>query len=124
MSAYQDANPDADIIKLGIGDVTRPLVPAVLKAMHDAVDDMGCAETFKGYPQDGGYEFLKAAIQDNDYKSLGIDLDMDEIFISDGAKSDTANFTDLFGSGNIILQGPRPYGAVHNGRSRQPLNTI
>ena len=102
ITAYQDANPDAAVIKLGIGDVTRPLVDAVQKALHNAVDDMSKAETFEGYPPNGGYAFLKEAIYDNDYKPLGIDLDLDEIFVSGGAKSDTANFTDLFGTGNII----------------------
>ncbi len=99
---YQNENPDADIIKLGIGDVTRPLPKAVQKAMHEAVDDMGYDDTFEGYPPNTGYVFLKEAIFKNEYEPLGINLDLDEIFISDGAKSDTANFTDLFGGGNII----------------------
>jgi len=99
---YLEKHPEADIIRLGIGDVTRPLVPAVTEALHAAVDDMARAETFEGYPPNAGYDFLKQAILDNDYTARGIRLDIDEIFVSDGAKSDTANFTDMFGSGNII----------------------
>lgn len=102
VAKFQEENSDADIIKLGIGDVTRPLPDAVLKALHDAVDEMGCADTFEGYPPNGGFSFLKEAIIENDYKSIGVDLEPSEVFVSDGAKSDTANFTDLFGSGNII----------------------
>ena len=99
---YQAANPAADIIRLGIGDVTLPLPQAVIKAMHTAVDEMGQSETFKGYRSDAGYEFLRQAIADNDYGTYGINIDIDEIFISDGAKNDTANFTDMFDNGNII----------------------
>lgn len=99
---YQAANPDADIIRLGIGDVTLPLPQAVVKAMHAAVDEMGKPETFKGYRSDAGYEFLRQAIADNDYRALGANIDIDEIFISDGAKNDTANFTDVFDGGNVI----------------------
>ena len=99
---YSDANPDADIIKLGIGDVTKPLVPAVVDAFHKAIDDMAKAETFMGYPDNTGYDFLKKAIIENDYTPLGVELGMDEVFVSSGAKSETANFTDMFGKGNII----------------------
>ncbi len=99
---YRAANPDADIVPLGIGDVTLPLPDAVIKALHAAVDDMSHAETFKGYSPDLGYEFLRQAISDNDYKPLGVEIGIDEIFISDGAKNDTANFTDVFDSGNVI----------------------
>ncbi len=99
---YQAANPDADIVRLGIGDVTLPLPQAVIKAMHTAVDEMGTAETFRGYAPDDGYPFLRQAIADNDYRPYGINIDVDEIFISDGAKNDTANFTDMLDSGNII----------------------
>lgn len=99
---YQAANPGAELIRLGIGDVTLPLPEAVLKAMHTAVDEMGRLETFKGYRSDAGYEFLRQAISDNDYKPLGANIDIDEIFISDGAKNDTANFTDVFDGGNVI----------------------
>lgn len=87
---------------MGIGDVTRPLVPAVLKAMHDAVDEMGQKETFKGYGPEQGYSFLHDAVQSY-YKSHGVDLSSDEIFISDGAKSDVGNITDIFGNENIVM---------------------
>ncbi len=99
---YSTANPDADIIKLGIGDVTKPLVPAVVDAFHKAIDDMSKAESFMGYPDNTGYEFLKKAIVENDYAPIGVDLSLDEVFISSGAKSETANFTDMFGKGNVI----------------------
>jgi LL-diaminopimelate aminotransferase len=99
---YQAANPGADIVLLGIGDVTLPLPEASIKAMNVAVDEMGRPETFKGYRSDAGYEFLRNAISDNDYKPLGANIDIDEIFISDGAKNDTANFTDVFDGGNVI----------------------
>ena len=99
---YQAANPDADIIKLGIGDVTKPLVPAVVDAFHKAIDDMSNAKTFMGYPDSTGYDFLKKAIVQNDYTPLGVELSLDEVFVSSGAKSETANFTDMFGKGNLI----------------------
>lgn len=99
---YSQANPDADIIKLGIGDVTKPLIPVVVDAFHKAIDDMSQAETFMGYPDSTGYEFLKKAIIENDYAPLGVKLDLDEVFVSSGAKSETANFTDMFGKGNVI----------------------
>jgi LL-diaminopimelate aminotransferase len=99
---FKAANPSASIIRLGIGDVTQPLPDVSVKAMHLAVDEMGSAETFRGYGPEQGYEFLREAIAENDYKARGCPIESDEIFISDGAKSDTANFTDLFGKGNII----------------------
>ena len=86
---YQAAHPEAEIIKLSIGDVTQPLAPAVIDALHSAVDEMSKAETFHGYAPDLGYEFLRRAIADNDYKSRGVDIALDEIFVSDGAKSDS-----------------------------------
>lgn len=88
---FSKANPDADIIKMGIGDVTKPLVPAVVEAFRNAVDEMGDAETFMGYGPEQGYEFLANAIIENDYNKYGIDLDTSEVFISDGAKCDTGN---------------------------------
>ena len=101
--AFQQANPGANIISLGIGDVTEPLAPAVIEAMHSAVDEMGNRETFHGYDDDGiGYEFLRDAINKNDYKPRGVKLDNDEIIISDGAKSDTANIQEIFGLDNVI----------------------
>ncbi len=99
---FRKANPDADIIKMGIGDVTKPLVPAVIEAFHAAVDELADAETFMGYGPEQGYEFLAKAIIENDYNNYGIDLDTSEVFISDGAKSDTANIQDIFGIDNKI----------------------
>jgi LL-diaminopimelate aminotransferase len=96
-------NPGANIIKLGIGDVTRPLPEEVIKNLHEAVDEMAVEETFKGYGPDGyGYDFLIRKIIEHDYKKRGVNLDEDEVFISDGAKSDTANIQELFGTENII----------------------
>lgn len=101
--AYIKANPNADVIRLGIGDVTRPLQPEIIKNLHSAVDEMGAEKTFKGYGPDGyGYEFLIKAIIDNDYKARGVTIDMDEIFISDGAKSDTANIQEIFNTDSIV----------------------
>ena len=102
VSAYKEANPDREVISLGIGDVTKPLVPAVIDAMHKAVDEMGTAEGFHGYSPDLGYEFLRQAIADNDYAKRGVKLDLDEIFISDGAKSDCGNIVDIFATDNRI----------------------
>jgi LL-diaminopimelate aminotransferase len=99
---FRKANPDADIIKMGIGDVTKPLVPAVVKAFSDAVDEMGNADTFMGYGPEQGYGFLAEAIIKNDYNPLGISLDTDEVFISDGAKCDTGNIQEIFGIDNKI----------------------
>lgn len=100
--AYKAANPDRNVISLGIGDVTLPLAPVVIDAMHGAVDEMSKAETFKGYAPDLGYEFLRQAIADNDYKARGVDIAIDEIFISDGAKSDSGNIGDIFSVDNKI----------------------
>lgn len=96
VNAYSQANPDKKIIRLGIGDVTQPLAPAIIEAMHKAVDEMGNAETFHGYAPDLGYEFLRNAIVKNDYQARGCDLEADEIFVSDGAKSDSADIQELF----------------------------
>ncbi len=93
---YSAQNPDANLIRLGIGDVTRPLAPAVVQAMGQAVEEMGRAETFHGYGPDFGYDFLVNAILENDYKARGVHLAFDEVFISDGAKSDVANLQELF----------------------------
>ena len=93
---YQQANPDRDLVRLGIGDVTQPLVPAVINAMHKGVEEMGHRETFHGYGPDYGYDFLIQAIREHDYAARGIQLSSDEIFISDGAKSDVANIQELF----------------------------
>jgi len=101
--AYQQAHPEAKIISMGIGDVTQPLAPAVIEAMHKAVDEMAKKETFRGYDDGGvGYEFLREAIRVNDYASRGLAIGVEEIFISDGAKSDTANSQELFGLDNVV----------------------
>jgi LL-diaminopimelate aminotransferase len=102
VAAFQAANPDKNIIRLGIGDVTQPIAPAIIEAMHKAVDEMGNADTFHGYAPDLGYEFLRSAIAENDYKAKGCDISIDEIFISDGAKSDSANIQEIFSVNNRI----------------------
>ena len=96
VAAYQEANPNADIIRLGIGDVTQPIAPAMINALHSAVDEMGDAKTFHGYAPDLGYSFLREAIAKNDYQSRGCDISADEVFVSDGAKSDSADIQELF----------------------------
>ena len=102
LKLYQKQHPDADIIKLGIGDVTQPLVPAVIEAMHAAVDEMGKKETFRGYGPDYGYDFLVNAIREHDYAPYGVELDYDEVFISDGAKCDVGNIQELFSADAVI----------------------
>ena len=97
VAAYQAANPDRKIIRLGIGDVTQPLAPAIIEALHKAVDEMAVKETFRGYAPDLGYDFLRNAIVENDYKARGCDISADEIFVSDGAKSDSGNIQEIFG---------------------------
>jgi len=99
---YASANPDKKIIKLGIGDVTLPLAPAVIKAMHVAVDEMADAKTFKGYGPYEGYSCLREKIQSY-YRSFGVEVEVDEIFISDGAKSDLGNILDIFAKDNTVL---------------------
>lgn len=102
VSEFKEKNPDARVVSLGIGDVTRPIVPAVIEALHRAVDDMGDAARFKGYGPYGGYSFLRDAIMEYDYRSRGMDISADEIFVSDGAKSDVANFQELFSRDSIV----------------------
>ena len=102
VAAYSEANPDKKIIRLGIGDVTQPLAPAIIEALHKAVDERGNAETFHGYAPDLGYEFLRSAIAKNDYQARGCEIGIDEIFVSDGAKSDSANIQELFALNNRI----------------------
>lgn len=102
VSRYSKENPDKEIIKLGIGDVTMPIVPACIKAMHKAVDELGTKEGFRGYGPEQGYEFLRKAIVENDYKSKGINMEIDEIFVSDGAKCDCGNIVDIFGLDNTV----------------------
>ena len=102
VAAYTQANPEQSIIRLGIGDVTQPLAPAIIDALHTAVDEMGVSETFHGYAPDLGYEFLRSAIAKNDYVQRGCDISADEIFISDGAKCDSGNIQEIFSKDNKI----------------------
>lgn len=102
IAAYTAGHPEARIIKLSIGDVTRPLVPAVTEAMHRAVDEMGTVEGFRGYGPEQGYEFLREAIAQGDYAARGVNIQPEEIFVSDGAKSDCGNIGDIFGTDNIV----------------------
>ena len=99
---YTDKNPDKKVIRLGIGDVTLPLVPAVVEAMKKGCDEMGVKETFKGYPDYEGYAFLREAVSAY-YKSFGVEVSADEIMISDGAKSDVGNIVDIFSQDNVVL---------------------
>ena len=98
LAAYREANPEKEIISLGIGDVTQPLAPEIIEALHKAVDEMAVRETFHGYAPDLGYPFLRETIAAGDYHSRGCDIAPDEIFISDGAKSDSANIQEIFSS--------------------------
>ena len=100
--AYKEENPDKEVISLGIGDVTQPLVPAIIEALHSAVEEMAHAETFHGYAPDLGYEFLRNAIAKNDYQDRGCDIAADEVFVSDGAKSDSGNIQEIFGTDNKV----------------------
>ncbi len=102
VNAYAAAHPDKTIIRLGIGDVTQPLAPAIISALHGAVDEMGDAATFRGYAPDLGYGFLRDAIAANDYKARGCDISPEEIFISDGAKCDSGNIQEIFSLDNRI----------------------
>jgi LL-diaminopimelate aminotransferase len=99
---YSEANPQKKLIRLGIGDVTLPLAPAVIDALHGAVDEMARKETFKGYAPDLGYEFLRSAIAEHDFKTRGVSIAIDEIFVSDGAKSDSGNIQEIFDVNNKI----------------------
>lgn len=106
VKAFMQANPDADIIRLGIGDVTLPLASCVVEAMKKACDEMGVKETFRGYPPEYGYDFLKEAIAAYYKRSANVDIKLGEIFVSDGAKSDVGNITDIFGDNEIIIPDP------------------
>lgn len=99
---FKASHPDAQIIRLGIGDVTKPLVPSVIKAMHEATDEMSSAESFRGYGPEQGYNFLIENIIKNDFLPRGVELDIDEVFVSDGSKSDAGNIGDIFGVDNIV----------------------
>ncbi|MDR3060514.1 MAG: LL-diaminopimelate aminotransferase [Dysgonamonadaceae bacterium] len=102
VKTYKEAHPEAQVISLGIGDVTQALAPAVIEAMHKAVEEMSDSKTMRGYAPDFGYSFLIDAIIENDFKSRGIHLDPDEVFVSDGAKSDTGNIGDILSPENIV----------------------
>lgn len=122
---YKEEHPDAPVIRLGIGDVTQPLAPAVIEAMHRATDEMASAETFRGYGPEQGYEFLRQAIVDHDFRARGIDLDIDEVFISDGAKSDCGNIGDILSTDCTVAMTDPVYPVyldsnVMSGRAGQP----
>jgi LL-diaminopimelate aminotransferase len=102
VNEFVTANPGKKVIRMGIGDVTRPLAPSVVKAFHEGVDEMSKAETFKGYGPEQGYAFLREAISENDYKKRGVDISANDIFISDGSKCDTGNIQEIFGHENKI----------------------
>ncbi|MBS6367428.1 MAG: aminotransferase class I/II-fold pyridoxal phosphate-dependent enzyme, partial [Clostridiales bacterium] len=102
VAAQSEANPAQKLIRLGIGDVTQPLAPAVIAAMHRAVDEMASADTFRGYGPEQGYDFLRSLIAEHDYRTRGVELELDEIFVSDGAKSDCGNIGDLFSQDNVV----------------------
>ena len=102
VQAFQAASPDAKIIRLGIGDVTQPLPPAVVRALHEAVDEMARAETFRGYGPETGYEFLSELIARHDYGARGVTVAVDEIFVSDGAKSDSGNIQEIFAADCVV----------------------
>ena len=100
--SFCDSHPEADVIRLGIGDVTEPLPPAITEALHTAVDEMSSRETFRGYGPEQGYDFLREAIAAHDYQARGIEISDDEIFVSDGSKCDTGNILDIFGNDNVV----------------------
>lgn len=100
---YKAQHPEADIISLGIGDVTQPIAPAVISALHSAVDEMGRAETFRGYAPDLGYDFLREAVAENDYRLRGCEISAEEIFVSDGAKCDCGNIQEIFSADSRIV---------------------
>lgn len=102
VAAYQQSNPETEVVRLGIGDVTQPLAPAIIDALHKSVEEMADPETFRGYAPDLGYEFLRNTIAKNDYKDRGCDIQADEIFVSDGAKSDSGNIQEIFGTENKV----------------------
>ncbi len=102
VNAFCAANPDAEVIRLGIGDVTEPLPPAVIQAMHDAVEEMSRRSSFRGYGPEQGYDFLRESIVEHDYRSRGVEIASDEVFVSDGSKCDTGNILDIFGHDNVV----------------------
>ncbi len=102
VTEYSQSNPDANVIKMGIGDVTQPLPAAIIEAMHTAVDEMASAKTFRGYGPEQGHLFLRDAIRDNCFRERGIEIESDEIFVSDGSKCDSGNLLDIFGNDNKV----------------------
>lgn len=102
VKAFKEHNPEADVISLGIGDVTQPLAPAVIEALHKAADEMASASSFRGYGPERGYDFLREAIVANDFHARGIEIEPDEVFVSDGAKSDTGNFQELLSADCVV----------------------
>ena len=102
INAYKAAHPEADVIRMGIGDVTLPLCEAAIEAMHSAVDEQAYGASFHGYGPEQGYPFLRDAIAENDYRARGIEIADDEIFVSDGAKSDTGNIGDILAQANRV----------------------
>lgn len=102
VTAFKSENPSANIIRLGIGDVTQPLVPSVIKGLHTAIDEMAQPATFRGYGPEQGYDFLIQTIIDHDLAPRGVTLDIDEVFVSDGSKSDVGNIQEIFGLDNIV----------------------
>ena len=101
--AFAQANPQAQVIRLGIGDVTEPLAPAIVAAMHSAVDDLARRETFRGYGPEQGYDFLVDAIRQHDYRARGVEVGADEIFVSDGSKCDSGNLQEIFAGDAVVL---------------------
>lgn len=99
---YKAANPEAEVISLGIGDVTKPLYTSVIESLHSAVDEMADSTTFRGYAPECGYDFLKEKIVENDYKSRGLDIDINEVFVNDGAKSSLGHFGDILSADNVV----------------------
>ena len=112
VAAFTAAHPEKKVIRMGIGDVTRPLPPVCIKALHEAADEMAAEATFKGYGPEAGYEFLREAIAENDYRARSCQIGADEIFVSDGAKCDTANIQELF-AGDIKIAVPDPVYPVY-----------
>ena len=102
VKAFKMQTPDADVISLGIGDVTQPLAPSVIEALHKAADEMATSTTFRGYGPERGYDFLREAIVTHDFRARGIDIEADEVFVSDGAKSDTGNFQELLAEDCVV----------------------
>jgi len=102
VSKFCSENPSAKVIRLGIGDVTEPLPPAIISAMNKAVDELSVRETFRGYGPEQGYDFLRQAIVDNDFKARGAQIELDEVFVSDGSKCDTGNILEVFGADNVV----------------------